>query len=501
LSNIRVTHTGLLSFFIAIITIFSSFAFILIITRTLSQDEFGTWTLINGLLLYALMGNTITSYWSTRDVARNIESGKTALLGSMILSIGFIIIYLILSYFMGYQTNVDLNILLFSSILIPILFLSGTLTAINLGWKPHVISYGSLILGISQIFIALFLIYFLKMGVPGIIATVSISNLINILFLYKHARSKLKNPFNIDFLKSWIRLSWISLYPGLPMMIEGSGLIIFSLMTESIIGLAIWAVALVTPSIISHVGLISRAIYPKLLEGGDKHYLENNLTLLLYFNFLVTGLVIVFAKSALIILNPIYQDAYFILILLAVGNFFSVLTNVFIQGLTGNESIDLNKKATFRQYMKSKLFYPHTLRLIQSFSSILILPIGLIILTHNNYDVITLVEFWAITSLVTQIPLTFVLYLSARNTLQFSLNRITISKYLIVSIITFSIIFILSEQFLIYNDDLYSFVLEAFIFAILGISLYLIFTYILDSNTRILFKSIINEIINKIDSK
>jgi len=189
------------------------------------------------------------------------------------------------------------------------------------------------------------------------------------------------------------------------------------------------------------------------------------------------------------------------LILLAVGNFFSVLTNVFIQGLTGNESIDLNKKATFRQYMKSKLFYPHTLRLIQSFSSILILPIGLIILTHNNYDVITLVEFWAITSLVTQIPLTFVLYLSARNTLQFSLNRITISKYLIVSIITFSIIFILSEQFLIYNDDLYSFVLEAFIFAILGISLYLIFTYILDSNTRILLKSIINEMINKIDGK
>ena len=212
MSNIRVTHTGLLSFFIAIITIFTGFAFIIIITRTLSQEEYGTWTLINGLFLYALMGNTIISYWSTRETARKIESGKTAIFGSMILSIGFVIIYIFLSHLMGYQTGTDLNILLFSAILIPILFLNGTLTGINLGWKPHVISYGSLILGISQIPIGLFLIYYLEMGVYGVIIAVGISNLINILFLYNHAKDKLKKQINLNFFKSWIKLSWLSLY-------------------------------------------------------------------------------------------------------------------------------------------------------------------------------------------------------------------------------------------------------------------------------------------------
>ena len=130
----------------------------------------------------------------------------------------------------------------------------------------------------------------------------------------------------------------------LPIMIEGSGLILFSIVTESVMGIAIWTAAILAPSTISHVGLISRAIYPKLLSDENRDYVSNNITLLIFFNFLMTGLVIAFAKPILLILNPIYEDAYFILILLAIGNFFSVLTNVFIQSLTVSEIIYKNKK-------------------------------------------------------------------------------------------------------------------------------------------------------------
>ena len=498
MSNIRVTYTGLISFAVAIITIFTSFIFTVIITRTLSQEEFGIWSLINALFLSVLMGNTIVTYWSTRETARKIESGKSAILGSMILSVVFTFVYIILSNLMGYQTKIDQNILLFSTILIPILFLNGTLTAINLGWKPHVVSYGSLALGISQIIFGLFFIYFLKIGVYGVIITVSVSNLINIIILYKYAKPKLKNKINIDFFKSWIRLSWISLYPMLPITIEGSGLILFSIMTESVMGIAIWTVAMLAPSAISHVGLISRAIYPKLLSGENRDYVGNNITLLLFFNFLMTGLVIAFAKPILFILNPIYEEAYFILILLAIGNFFTVLTNVFIQSLTGSETIDMNKKSTFRQYLKSKLFYPYTIRLIQTSSALIILPFGLILLIQNNYSEINLLEFWAILLLVTQIPLALHLYVITKNTLTLSINRITILKYFLAAIISFSTIFVLSEQFLIYND-LYSFIPELLLFVVIGMFFYLFLTYALDSNTRFLCKSIISEITKKVD--
>ena len=484
----------------AIITIFTSFVFTVIITRTLSQEDFGIWSLINALFLSVMMGNTIVTYWSTRETARKIESGKSAILGSMILSVAFTFIYIIISNLMGYQTKIDQNILLFSTILIPILFLNGTLAAINLGWKPHVVSYGSLALGISQIIFGLFFIYFLKIGVYGVIITVSVSNLINIIILYKYAKPKLKNQISMDFFKSWIKLSWISLYPMLPILIEGSGLILFSIMTESVMGIAIWTAAILAPSTISHVGLISRAIYPKLLSNENTDYLGNNITLLIFFNFLMTGLVIAFAKPILVILNPIYEEAYFILILLALGNFFTVLTNVFIQSLTGSEMIDMNKKSSFRQYLRSKLFYPYTIRLIQTSSSLLILPIGLTLLIQNNYSEINLLEFWATLTLVTQIPLAFYFYLTVKKTLRFSINRITISKYFISSIVSFSLIFVLSEKFLMY-DELHLFILKLLLFAVIGIFFYLLSTYILDSNTRYLLKSIILEITKKIDYK
>ena len=251
---------------------------------------------------------------------------------------------------------------------------------------------------------------------------------------------------------------------------------------------------------VSHVGLISRAIYPKLLGGENRDYIENNIILLLFFNFLMTGLVIAFAKSILIILNPIYEEAYFILILLALGNFFTVLTNVFIQILTGSEIIDMNKKSTFRQYLHSKLFYPYTIRLIQTSSSLIILPIGLMFLIQNNSSEITLLEFWATLLLVTQIPLALYLYLTTKNTLTLSINRMIILKYFIASIISFSTIFLLSEQFLIYNE-LYSFIPKLLLFVVIGMSFYLFLTYALDSNTRLLCKSIISEITKKIDNK
>jgi O-antigen/teichoic acid export membrane protein len=116
--------------------------FTLILTRTLTQEEFGTWGLIGGITQYVIIFSGIISYWSTRDTARKIESGKTAVVGTMILSIIAVAVYIIVSYFIGNETKADFTTLLFSTILIPVMFFGGIFTAITLGWKPHVISYG-----------------------------------------------------------------------------------------------------------------------------------------------------------------------------------------------------------------------------------------------------------------------------------------------------------------------------------------------------------------------
>ena len=75
MSRIRVEYTGLISFIGGIISVFTGIFFSLIITRTVTPEEYGTWGLILGLITYVVLIGPIVSYWSTRDTARNIESG------------------------------------------------------------------------------------------------------------------------------------------------------------------------------------------------------------------------------------------------------------------------------------------------------------------------------------------------------------------------------------------------------------------------------------------
>ena len=494
MSDIRITYTGLVSFFISMIAMIAGILFTLILTRTLTQEEYGLWSLISSLIGYVMISNLIISYWSTRETAREIESGKTAVAGTMVLSIISIIGYIVLSILMGIQTETNLKILLFSSILIPPMFLHGILNAINLGWKPQVISYGSIAFGISQIPFALFFVYYLDYGVYGVVLTNVIAFSINIVILFKYAKNKLKNQLQLFFFKSWLKLSWLPLYPGLFILVDTFGIVIFSSITGSVLGIAIWAAANVSPGIIKNVQLISRAVYPKLLEGDKKNYLEDNTIHLFYFNFLMTGLVIVFAKPALFILNPIYQEASIVVSILAMRNFFYVLTSIFIQNLGGDETVDMNKNVTFMQYCKSRLFYPNTLRLIQASFFISLLPIGVIILLQNNFEMMDLLNFWALLLLIFTIPLTIYLYIKTKKILNFSVHHTVRLKYVIVTFIVFSLTYFLLEEFLEYNESLTVFIPQLFMFLIFGTSSYFALTFAIDKKTRILVKSIIKEI-------
>ena len=80
MTEIRVTYTGLISLIGGIISIFTGVIFTLIITRSVTPEEYGTWGLIIGLITYVMLIGPIVSYWSTRDTARNIQSRKTEMI-------------------------------------------------------------------------------------------------------------------------------------------------------------------------------------------------------------------------------------------------------------------------------------------------------------------------------------------------------------------------------------------------------------------------------------
>jgi len=123
LSNIRVTYSGLISLAIRFFSVFTGLAFTLIVTRQLTQEEFGTWGLISGIIVYAIIINPIINYWSTREIARGQESGKTALVSNGVFSAGGMFVYIVIAYFVGLQSDAELDVLMLASILIPVIFI------------------------------------------------------------------------------------------------------------------------------------------------------------------------------------------------------------------------------------------------------------------------------------------------------------------------------------------------------------------------------------------
>jgi len=472
--------------------------FILVLTRQLSTEEFGTWGLINGLLIYVTMIGPIISFWATRETSRGIESGKTAVLGSTFLSCGSAIIYILIAYFMGSQTQTDQSVLVFATILVPAIFLNGVLTAINLGWKPHTISYATLVFGLSQVIFVMIFVFYLDLGVTGAILTNLFSYFISITILFIFAREKLRNSFNKIFIKKWFNLAWLPLYPSLSLIVDGLGIAIFSIITGSVIGLAFWTAAIVIPSIISHAGLISRAVYPKLLEGGSRNYLQDNISQLFYFSLLMTGFAITFARPALFAMNPIYETAVLVVVILSLRNFFLVISNISILNLSGIETVDVDKKANFKSYIRSQLFYPLSIRLLQTAISMVVLALGLLLLVNYNVQEIDLLIFWALITLISQIPLSLYLFILMRKKLEFKFNSMIVLKYLGITIFSFGITFMITEKFLEYNEQVFVFVPNLLFFAAIGISLHIVISYAVDSRIRQLIHDIVIEMKSKI---
>ncbi len=491
MSSIRAGYTGTISFFIGIIRLILGFAFITIVTRTLTPEEYGTWTLIGGLIVYVLFLHFIETYWLTRETARKIDSGKTAIVSGGIFSTIGIFAYILIAILISGNSDVDTNVLLFSVILVPANFFYSILSAINYGWKPQSQSYGLVIIDIIKIPTVLFFIYFFEFGVYGVILSSFLGISASIILHLFYAREKLKNSFNLDFLKKWIKLSWLTLYPPITGLIFSLDVAIFTLIIGSAEGLGYYGSAVVIGSLVGYGGLMFTAIYPKLLGSKDTSFLQNSITKLLYILIPLCTLVVVFSKPALYVLNPIYVIIYPAAILLALRFFSFTIFDTCNFILRGTEKVDTNESSTTKNYIKSKLFVIPTIQLIQY--SAYAISLGIILLINSSMGYSELIYYWAIISLGTQIPFTIYICFLVRKMLPLKIEWVKISKFVFSSLIFIPMLY-LFEYFSNYNLELFEFL--PYLLSFIGVSVisYIIITYIIDLESRLFIKSILNEL-------
>lgn len=491
MSEIRVTYSGLISILTSLSTVITGLVFLMIVTRQLSPEELGTWSLIGGLISYVIIIEPIVSYWTTREIARGEKSAKTSLMSSGLFSIFGMAAYFVIALFVGNQTDADTSILFYGVLLVPLNFINKTLGAIALAWKPQIIGFGLLAFEFTKIPTGFVFVYVYDLGVLGAIFAVSISYVISISVLLIYSKPILQEKFTAKYIKKWLKFFWLPSYIKFSntMVLD---VLIFSLITGSVFGLSYWTAAIAIAALVSHTSQLSKAVYPKLLSGGKTEYVEKNLSVLFYFSFPLIALSITFAKPGLFALNPIYEVASLVVIFLSIRAFLKSIQNVFVGAIRGLEKIDTTENMSHKEILKSKLFHLPTIRIIHQGTYLGSLAIVLVL--FNSSEQLDLVIYWSVVALISQIPFTFYFYYLARKNFSINLEKSSTIKYLLSSIFIFLIIYVIMEENLEYQKEILIFLPNLVFYVLISVGSYVGITYILDRKTRNLVKSIIKEL-------
>ena len=492
MDSIRVTYSGLLGFAVAMGGILASLAFIIIVTRQLTPEEFGVWAIIGSMVSYSVTAEPIISYWTTRQVARGKPVGKTSMASTSLFAGGSIPIYIVSVYLFANVEASFIDSMILGTILIPVTFVRGTLSAVNLGYKPHAVSIGMAVFQSVKIPAGLGLVFLLGLGLDGAILAVFAAYLVDIAVQIRYARPKLAVLLDFSYLKGWIRQSWIPLYGRIPGVLASLDVIIYTIIVGSIVGVAYYAAAVAVAGIVGRAGRISQALYPKLLADGSRDHISENFTWVMYFAIPMLVIAVIFSRHAMFLLNPEYAGAWIAAVLLALNSLVHVLIGFFQQVLTGTDTIDAGEMPRASVLLKSRLFLVGTIANVHHVLYLGVLAISLY--AFNGMSDLDLVAVWSAVFLAVSAP--FVIYygLLVRRHAPFRVPFYAILRYLAGGAGIVAVFVLTNEHIVEFEVSIYSYVPGLLLELLLCCATYLGITYAIDYKTRRLFRLVLSEI-------
>ncbi len=492
------TYSGLIGLVMSIIGSIAGLFFVIFVTRRLGPEDFGLWTLIGSLVGYMAIVEPIINTWSPRQIARGDHVGKTILAGSTLLSTVGLFGYSIVVVVISSLLHANFYVLLLSSAIVPLNFLNNSLSAMSIGFKPQSVSYGSLVFETSKIPLGLFFVVFSKMGMYGVLITVIGASSIRLIVLLILVRSIIIGSIKTSIIKFWIRMSWLTLYSSSAGLLRSLDTLIFSLITNSFVGLAFWGAAMTVSGNIGQFASLSQGLYPKLLATGKKEFAEENIKLTIFLTLPFLGLSIVFAKPILYVINPAYQTGILVLIILSIRSFIGIIMDIYFNILRAYETVDLDQNASFHMFIKSKLFLIPTLNYILYGSYIGSLAVLLIICKGLGMSELSLVTIWAIIFLFLTIPFTIYGILKVRKEHSVKFPFSSTSKYGIMTLISSIIIYFIFDHAVVYSSSIWIFLPRLIPLFLLYGGIYFALCYVFDKSSRTFLKSIISGFIGKI---
>lgn len=379
--QLRLQYSGFIIFTAQILSVITGLAYTLLITRSMTPDQYGTWTNIFDYTSWFLIFSSFIPFWATRFVAREKKGTvKTSTVATLIISLASVTIYLPIITLIAQAIGTDA--------LLPIYYIGGlyildvalmtNLEACLRSYKPQAIGFGLLIAEVTKVVLAFGIILGLGQLFYGAILSLAISILVQILYYIKIFAAEFKEKIQWGYVKEWIKGSTLIAYNTAGVQV----LALVFILLYNIGGAdtrAYYQAAFTFTNIITYASSLAFALYPKLLSNTcvDEH-IKNSFKTVLMFAVPLATLMIVMSTSFLTVLNAQYAVAWPILIMLTIDTLIILVSTFYWNLLMGAENFDADGKIPLRQLPKTKIFKVFSLSFIQAAAS---LPIVYLVLT------------------------------------------------------------------------------------------------------------------------
>ncbi len=357
-------------------------AFTLLLTRSMSTDQYGIWTNVFDYTGYFLLFSGLVPFWATRFTARGQEGTiKTSTLANLFLGLVSVIIYFpaitLISQAIG--TTAYLPIYLIAA-----LFILNTYVVLNLesclrSVKPQAIGYGLLIEEVVKVALAFGIIVGLGQLFLGAILSLTVSEVFQVLYYGWLLRGEFKQKIRWSYLKEWLKGSTIILYNS-----AGAQLLAFVLIMLFYFGgpdtRAYYQAAYTFAAIILYSASLAYALYPKILSNSClDEQVGSSFRLVMMFAIPFSAIMMVMSISFLTVLNTAYSVAWPVLIMLTIDTLVILVSTFYSSCLMGAEAFDAEGKIPLRQLYRTKIFKVFSLSFIQA---AIALPLVYLVLTQ-----------------------------------------------------------------------------------------------------------------------
>ncbi|MDG6957652.1 MAG: hypothetical protein JRN55_02685 [Nitrososphaerota archaeon] len=392
-------RAGIVVFGARIASIFTGLLFIVMVTHTLSTSQFGLLEVVADLVAFSTYPLGAVNYWSSRQTARGETVGKTALLGSLLLTVVGIAVFSALAVVRQSAITGSLGLFVLALSLVPVNYFYSGVNSLLLAHDPEATGYVLLAGELSKLAVVYPLLFVFRVGIAGAFAALAVSNLVLGGAGLYYARGTMSGPPSVGRLKGWLRDAWLPAMNSAPYVVGIADTYIAFLISGTVL-VGYYQAAFSVAMIVGYSSYLSYALYPLLLRGAGDRMIATLFDFMMLFGVPMAVGAAALAPELLYLLSKSYVGTAGPLVILAFSVLAGAVSTVLDRSLMGRERSDLAVEDRFKRLVRSNLFFVPVANLV--YSAVYLSSVALIVYWGGvaSASPETVIAYWAASQLV-----------------------------------------------------------------------------------------------------